>query len=43
MMGTVDQAQSLINAMNYPQLGTRSTAFGIAHVDYTLAVRRRCF
>jgi 2-keto-3-deoxy-L-rhamnonate aldolase RhmA len=34
MMGTADQAQAVIDAINYPPDGTRGAAFGIAHDDY---------
>lgn len=34
MMGTVEQAQAVIDAINYPPVGTRGAAFGIAHDDY---------
>ena len=35
MMGTADQAQAVIDAINYPPKGTRGAAFAIAHDDYT--------
>lgn len=35
MMGTALQAQTVIDAINYPPNGTRGAAFGIAHDDYT--------
>lgn len=35
MMGTPQQAQAVIDAINYPPTGTRGAAFGIAHDDYT--------
>ena len=35
MMGTAEQAQAVIDAINYPPTGTRGAAFGIAHDDYT--------
>lgn len=34
MMGTAEQAQAVINSINYPPTGTRGAAFGIAHDDY---------
>ncbi len=34
MMGTAQQAQAVIDAINYPPVGTRGAAFGIAHDDY---------
>lgn len=34
MTGTAEQAQSVIGAINYPPIGTRGAAFGIAHDDY---------
>lgn len=34
MMGTARQAQAVIDAINYPPLGTRGAAFAIAHDDY---------
>ncbi|MEP2031338.1 MAG: aldolase/citrate lyase family protein [Paracoccaceae bacterium] len=34
MMGTAEQAQTVIDAINYPPTGTRGAAFGIAHDDY---------
>ena len=35
MMGTAEQAQAVIDAINYPPEGTRGAAFAIAHDDYT--------
>lgn len=34
MMGSAEQAQTVIDAINYPPTGTRGAAFGIAHDDY---------
>jgi len=34
MMGTPEQAQACIDAINYPPLGKRGAAFAIAHDDY---------
>ncbi len=34
MLSTVEQAQSIIDAINYPPVGTRGAAFAIAHDDY---------
>ncbi len=34
MMGTAEQAQAVIDAINYPPKGKRGAAFGIAHDDY---------
>jgi 2-keto-3-deoxy-L-rhamnonate aldolase RhmA len=34
MMGNVNQANAVIDAINYPPLGTRGAAFAIAHDDY---------
>lgn len=34
MMGTPEQAQAVIDGINYPPVGTRGAAFGIAHDDY---------
>ncbi len=33
-LGTVNEAQACINATNYPPVGTRGCALGIAHDDY---------
>lgn len=35
MMSTPEQAQAVIDAINYPPTGKRGAAFGIAHDDYT--------
>lgn len=34
MMGTPERAQAVIDAINYPPVGTRGAAFGIAHDNY---------
>ncbi|MCB1490386.1 MAG: hpch/hpai aldolase [Rhodobiaceae bacterium] len=34
MMGTAEQAQTLVKQIKYPTAGTRGAAFGIAHDDY---------
>jgi 2-keto-3-deoxy-L-rhamnonate aldolase RhmA len=34
MMGNAAQAQAVIDAINYPPVGKRGAAFGIAHDDY---------